>query len=147
MASEETEYEIVMGMINREHPADVLYMCYAVALMRMSLDEDFSYRELHYWSSRRSVRYPVTRLNRLLRGAGIVLCPIFDPLKHEELTEYREQMTETRLGYQGIASEPKVQFEFASRVREANESGAFESLRNANERRLWAQLRSGSEKF
>lgn len=126
--------EILAGTAWGEHAADALHMCHAVALASFAQP----LAEGTFWLGENP---DVGRYEHDLRMAGLVLCPIFDPVKHEEYADYAEQMTQTRLGYAGIATDPLLQFTFALRVQALLPAGAFSSLEQARALRLWQGLR------
>lgn len=126
--------EIFRGILEHERPADALYMCHAVALLRFA--QPRSPNQFYFGDDPE-----VSRYEEMLRSAGLVLCPIFDPVKHGELFEYAENMTQTRLGYAGIADQPLLQLEFGMRATTLRSTGAFNSLQRAADLNLWSALR------
>ena len=144
MSLDTVQYEILLGLTEGERPADVLYMCHTVALVMLTGqhdegDENGFQSDPAYWARtfRRSIR---SRYERLLYGAGLVLCPIFEPVKHTKYREYSELMTRTRRGYSGIATAPDLMRDFGYGVITAAERGALDSLAAADEQRLWEIL-------
>lgn len=146
MQIQEIEHEIVLGVRKGETPADLLYMCHSVAASRMAHRQDFDTRE-HWYRYEKWPRHEIAMSwrARLLYGAGLVLCPVFEPVKHENYGEYTERMEDTRLQYAGIATDPKAKFDFANRIEHANEKGAFQSLDAAAGMQLWSILRRSGE--
>lgn len=145
MRIEDVEHEIVMGTRPGEHPTDLLYMCHTVTFAQMEGGDDF---DPDLYRFRRPSRSPIRTgwRARLLYGAGLILCPIFEPVKHEKFADYSERMIKARLQYRGIAIDPSLQFDFAVGVRRALERGALKSLEMARENDLPRLLsRSGSE--
>lgn len=141
MNMEDVEHEILLGLADGERPADVLYMCYAVVASRLAHGDDSRDDFYIYFFEERFARRGV----RLLFNAGLLLCPIFEPVKHEEYQEYTSSMKSTRLSYTGIATDPRLKFEFGEAVERGVKSGAFQSLKAANENRLWEILRRGRD--
>ena len=82
---------------------------------------------------------------RLLYGAGLVLCPIFEPVKHRNYREYSERMAAARMTYRGIAADSRLRFEFAKRVESIIEIGSFDSLDKAAGSGLPERLALNSE--
>jgi hypothetical protein len=158
MRTENVELEILLGMQTGERPADVLYLCHSAALIRLAnqqspsaLEEEIFYRR------RRRGPFPIefgflgedggpSFYSRLLRGAGVILCPIFEDLKHEDYKEYRDSMTETRLSYRGIATDANKKAEYSRKLTEAILEGAFETLDRARGMQLPFLLRSSNSR-
>jgi len=142
MRIEDVEYEILLGLAEGERPADLLYLCHSVAASCLAHGRDFHVRR-PYASDREHIVYrsePGRRV-RLLFGAGLLLCPIFDPVKHQEYSEYTSQMTTVRLSYAGIATNPELKMAFGRGVETAISKGSFESLQTADGTQLWRILR------
>lgn len=141
MHIEDVEYEILQGLSDRERPADLLYMCHSVAASRLAHGQDFYGFEIQRFTLANEERRV-----RLLFGAGLLLCPIFDPVKHQDFDEYSAQMLQTRHDYIGIATDPDLKLMFGRGVEAGIAAGSFESLEAANETGLWKilqpQLRS-----
>ena len=152
MSLDEIYQEIIGGIAEGERPADAIYICQSVAVARLAHDEDTAPSEYGFDPPiyrRRSPRDPEprfgfgSRFGRLLRRSGIILCPIFEPIKHEEYREYSDKMTTTRLQYSGIATNPQMRMIFAERVEYAIEIGAFRSLEAAKVRDLPSIMSNG----
>ena len=139
MRIEDVEYEILLGLFQGERPADLLYMSHSVAASRLANGDDFQSGGYSYFI--RELEESPRRHTRLLFGAGLLLCPIFEPVKHQNFQDYTAKMVETRLGYVGIATDPEMKLEFGRGVEQGIRENAFQSLENANERLLWKILR------
>ena len=134
MRIEYVENQILKGRDSRERPADILYMCHAVAISRLAHHEDYEVDDPPFPMSLTS---RTGKHARLLFGAGVILCPIFQPVKHVRYQEYSDQMTQARLNFVGIATDPRLKRDFGESVEAGIEMGAFTSLEAANEVRLW----------
>lgn len=86
----------------------------------------------------------ISRKNTLLLGAGIVLCPIFDPVKHDLKPEYFDRMAEFRSMLSGL-SPWQIDKKFRHRIELADDLGAFDSPLKAQELELWRIL--GGDQF
>jgi len=148
MRVEDVEYEILLGLSQGERPADLLYMCHSVAASCLAQGRDFFIQRSYFRDLERVVvRYEPERRVRLLFGAGLLLCPIFDPVKHRDFGEYATQMLDTRLAYVGIATDPMLQMEFGRGVEAGMREGSFESLETANGTQLWKILRPRDDRY
>lgn len=154
MRTETVETEILLGLQAGERPADLLYLCHAAALMRLAfgkgpeeLEEELSYHRLRrsplpfdfgsFEQGRKTNLYA-----RLFRGVGVILCPIFEDLKHRQYQEYSSAMRETRLSYVGIATNHDIKAEYSRKVEMAINVGAFETLSDAQQFQLPQLLRA-----
>jgi hypothetical protein len=123
-------------------------MCHSVAASCLAHGRDFYLRQSYRDDFERVVlRQEPERRVRLLFGAGLILCPIFDPVKHRDFDEYAQQMSETRRSYAGIATEPALKMEFGRGVEEGISAGSFDSLEAANGTRLWKILQRGEGSY
>jgi hypothetical protein len=141
MRVDHLEDEIVAGIRPPEDPADALHMCHVVAAARLSRGEDFDVTAMR----EHVLIQNTTHQARVLYGAGLVLCPIFEPVKHRDYQAYTRRMSIVRLEYAGIRTDHDIQQQFRDRVRLALDSKAFESLEAARASRLWELLERTSK--
>lgn len=138
MRIEDVEYEILLGLTPGERPADVLYMCHAVAASQLAHGGDFRPDANSPFVER--LGEVAGRRVRLLFGAGMILCPIFEFAKHQDFQDYTEKMVAARLHYVGIATNPRLKLELGKKIEVAVMLGYFESLETADVNNLWALL-------
>ena len=129
---------ILKGLREGENADDVLYMCKTVAELRYERGQDF--RRIPPRRNIIRIPGPTSRRTRLLYGAGLLLCPIFEPVKHENFRSQMEKMQEMRLQYKSISQNPQLKEEFKQCVLTGIDAGAFQSLVMANQQQLWRIL-------
>jgi hypothetical protein len=119
----EVETIIVEGRAPDEQPADLLFMTNAVGAV---IDRDAPYIPIRQ-------RFPIPEsvrsgLAAATYAAGLLICPIFDPVKHET---YSYAMIEARRRYHGISHDPLLRHQFRENVAEARRRGALRTLESA----------------
>ena len=139
MLEKDVERRILKGVEDGERAADVMYMCKTIAEMRYARGQDFR-ADLFSRNFLTLVQTP-SRRTRLLYGAGLVLCPIFEPVKHERYREHMHEMKQVRLQYANISHDRQLSKEFRKRVLTGIAVGAFHSLEMAEKLELWEILR------
>lgn len=130
--------EIIAGATPEENPADPLHMCLSVVTVEFSLSsERYEFPWSHGVRFMPAARWMAESFTHRLRVVGKILCPIFTVVKPKE---YVNEMRGVRLQYQGIASDPAIQVEYAEKVKTLLEDGYFRSVEQAIESDMPARL-------
>ena len=133
--------EILGGIADGENPADVLYLCTAMAIAIYMSSWDERTHDVSSWDERAGESYIPFReagiYRQLLRLSGTILCPIFDYVKP---ADYIAKMKAVRREYAGITTDPEKRDIYHRRIKVLLDEGALRSVEKAIEAKVWARL-------